>query len=243
MERQATAGHAGPVSTITSAARARRSDPRRALADLGPVEQLRAGRLGRRVPQLILGLTLYGVSMALLIRGAIGVMPWDVLHQGIARHVPLTFGQVTIAASLLVLLAWIPLRQPPGLGTVLNALLIGLVVDGTLAVLTPPDAWWARITLMVAGLLLNGVATAMYIGSQLGPGPRDGLMTGLARRTGRSLRLIRTGIEVVVVLVGWTLGGVVGLATVLYAVGIGPLTQALLPWFVVPVDRAERSAR
>jgi uncharacterized membrane protein YczE len=206
------------------------------LLAIGPLAQLRAGRLGRRLPQLVLGLVLYGVSMALLIRGAFGVMPWDVLHQGVARHVPLTFGQIVIIASLVVLLLWIPLRQPPGLGTLLNAVLIGLVVDPVLALLESPDGVLPRAALVVAGLALNAVATAMYIGAQLGPGPRDGLMTGLARRTGRSIRLVRTTIEVSVVAAGWLLGGVLGLATVAYAVLIGPLTQAMLPTFTVRLD-------
>lgn len=200
--------------------------------------QLRAGRLGRRVPQLVVGLVLYGVSMALLVRSTLGVLPWDVLHQGVARHIPLTFGQVIILTSLAVLLLWIPLRQPPGLGTVLNAVLIGLVVDPVLVWLQEPSGLLARVGLMTAGIVLNGVATAMYIGAQLGPGPRDGLMTGLAEQTGRSIRLVRTVIEVAVVAVGWLLGGVLGVATVAYALLIGPLTQALLPAFIVELTPA-----
>ncbi|QFG67883.1 YczE/YyaS/YitT family protein [Ornithinimicrobium pratense] len=217
---------------------ARAADPRRQLQALGPLEQLRAGRLGLRIPQLVLGLVLYGVSMALLIRGALGVMPWDVLHQGLARHVPLTFGQVVILTSVAVLLIWVPLRQSPGLGTVANAVLVGLVVDPVLSWVDPPEGWLPRIGLMTAGIMLNALATAMYIGAQLGPGPRDGLMTGLARTTGRSIRLVRTLIEVGVVVVGFVLGGVLGLGTVLYALFIGPLTQLLLPWLVVPVQPA-----
>lgn len=220
----------------TERARARAADPRRQLSSLGPMAQLRAGRLGRRIPQLLLGLVLYGVSMALLVRGTLGVMPWDVLHQGVARHVPLTFGQVVIVVSMVVLLLWIPIRQAPGLGTVANAVLIGLVVDPAIALIPQTDGLAPRLGLVVAGLLLNGMATAMYIGAQLGPGPRDGLMTGLARRTGRSLRLVRTAIEVAVVLVGWALGGVLGVVTVAYALLIGPITQAMLPWFVVPLE-------
>jgi uncharacterized membrane protein YczE len=209
---------------------------RRELIAIGPLAQLRAGRLGRRIPQLVVGLVLYGVSMALLVRGALGVMPWDVLHQGLARQVPLTFGQVVIVTSVVVLLLWWPLRQPPGLGTVLNAVLIGLVVDPVLGWLHTPAGLSGKVALTAAGLLLNGVATAMYIGAQLGPGPRDGLMTGLARRTGHSLRLVRTLIEVLVVAIGWLLGGVLGLATLAYALLIGPLTQAMLPFFTVPLD-------
>ncbi|MFN2318350.1 MAG: YitT family protein [Dermatophilaceae bacterium] len=215
------------------------ADPRRELVALGPLAQLGAGRLGRRIPQLLLGLVLYGVSMALLVRGAFGVMPWDVFHQGLALHIPLSFGQVVIVTSLAVLLLWIPLRQPPGLGTILNAVVIGLVVDPVLAWLTEPAGLLPRLVLMAAGLVLNALATAMYIGAQLGPGPRDGLMTGLARRTGGSLRLVRTAIEVAVVAVGWLLGGILGVATVAYAILIGPLTQAFLPFVIVPLDAPE----
>lgn len=203
---------------------------------LGPLAQLAAGRLGRRVPQLLVGLVLYGVSMALLVRGAFGVMPWDVLHQGLAGHVSLTFGQIVIVTSIAVLLLWVPLRQPPGLGTILNAVLIGLVVDPALAWLAEPRGLLPRLVLVGAGLVLNALATALYIGAQLGPGPRDGLMTGLARRSGHSLRLVRTVIEVVVVAAGWLLGGVLGVATIAYAVLIGPLTQAFLPLVTVPLD-------
>lgn len=205
------------------------------LAAIGPVAQLTAGRLGRRLGQLVLGLTAYGVSMALMIRSGLGQMPWDVLHFGLALHLPLTIGQVVIATSFVVLLLWIPLRQAPGVGTVLNAVLIGVATDVTLTLLDQPGSMAARAAFMVAGVLLNAVATAAYIGAQLGPGPRDGLMTGWVRRTGLSVRLVRTTLEVIVVVLGWTLGGVVGLGTVLYAVAIGPLTQRLLPWLTVPV--------
>lgn len=214
----------------------RAGDPRRQLVHLGPVAQLRAGRLPRRLLQLMIGLTIYGASMAMMIRGALGVLPWDVLHQGITTLVPWSFGTVVIATSVAVLLAWIPIRQLPGLGTVANAVVIGLVVDVVLAVLPAPSALLPRAGLMVGGVLANAMATAMYIGAQLGPGPRDGLMTGIARRTGLSLRLVRTGLEVLVVAIGWLLGGVVGLGTLLYALAIGPLTQLMLPWFVVPLD-------
>jgi uncharacterized membrane protein YczE len=223
----------GPPETTTADSG---TATRPGLLAIGPLAQLRAGRLGRRVPQLLVGLVLYGVSMALLVRGAFGVMPWDVLHQGLALHIPLTFGQIVIVTSLAVLLLWVPLRQPPGLGTVLNAVLIGLVVDPVLAWLDEPAGLVPRVVLVLAGLVLNALATALYIGAQLGPGPRDGLMTGLARRTGRSLRLVRTAIEVAVVAAGWLLGGVLGVATVAYAVLIGPLTQAFLPLVTVRLD-------
>ncbi|MDX6326946.1 MAG: hypothetical protein QOK15_3300 [Nocardioidaceae bacterium] len=203
------------------------------LADLGPVAQLRAGQLTRRLPQLLLGLVLYGVSLALMVRGNLGLAPWDVLHSGLIRYVPITFGQAVVLMSFVVLLAWIPLREMPGIGTLANALVVGFSADGTLAVLDAPDGIVLRIALMVGGVLLCGLAGALYIGAQLGRGPRDGLMTGLARRTGRSLRTVRTAIEVTVVLTGLLLGGTIGLGTVLYALAIGPLTQLWLPSFTV----------
>lgn len=205
------------------------------LTDLGPVAQLRAGRLGRRLTQLYVGLVLYGVSLALMVRGDLGLAPWDVLHSGFIRHVPITLGQAVVLFSFLVLLLWIPLRETPGLGTVSNAVVVGVAADATLVLLDTPESWGWRIALMVGGVVLNGLATAMYIGAQLGRGPRDGLMTGLARRTGGSLRLIRTGLEVTVVVVGLLLGGALGIGTVLYAVAIGPLTQLMLPGWTVPV--------
>ncbi len=208
----------------------------RELARLGPVAQLRAGRLTRRLSQLALGLVLYGVTLAMMIRATLGNAPWDVLHQGMAMHLPMTIGTAVIVMSLVVLLLWIPLRELPGLGTVTNSFVVGLVADLALAVLDAPGELWQRALLMVGGVVLNALATALYIGSQFGPGPRDGLMTGLHRRTGVSIRLVRTGLEVVVVAIGWLLGGVVGLGTVLYAVAIGPLVQLLLPWCIVVLD-------
>jgi len=187
----------------------------------------------RRLVQLGLGLTLYGVSMGLLVRSQLGVMPWDVLHQGIARRLDLSLGLVTIVVGALVLLAWIPLRERPGIGTVANVIVIGVAVDATLALLPDVDVLAARIALAVVGIGLNAVATAAYIGVRLGPGPRDGLMTALVRRTNRSVRLVRTSIEVVVVLAGVLLGGTLGLATVFYALAIGPITQLFVPYFVI----------
>lgn len=219
----------------------------RPLANLGPLQQLRAGRLARRLVQLVVGLAIYGASMAMIIRGGLGVIPWDVLHTGLIRHVPVSFGQMSIMVALAVLLVWIPLRQKPGLGTIANAVLVGIAADITLAAVPPVDDLAARVALLLGGIALNGMATAMYIGSQLGPGPRDGFMTGLSRITGRSIRLVRTAIEVSVVALGWALGGAVGLGTLLYAVAIGPLAQLMLPWFTVelrlpvpvPVSEAE----
>jgi len=190
---------------------------------------LRDRRLTRRLVQLYIGLVLYGMSMALLVRSRLGVMPWDVLHQGLSRHLGWSLGTVSIVVGALVLLAWIPLRQLPGVGTVSNVFVIGLAVDATLALLPAPSLLAARVGLVVGGVLLNGVATAAYIGVHLGPGPRDGLMTGLVRRTGGSVRIVRTSIEVAVVATGWLLGGTLGLGTVVYALAIGPLVQVLLP--------------
>lgn len=214
----------------------------RGLTDLGPIAQLRAGRLARRLPQLFLGLVAYGVSLALMVRGDLGLAPWDVLHSGLIRHVPLTLGQAVVVMSFVVLLAWIPLREVPGLGTISNALVIGFSADATLALLERPDGLVLRIGLTIGGVLLCGLATALYIGAQLGRGPRDGLMTGLARRTGRSLRLVRTGLELGVVVVGLLLGGTLGVGTVLYALAIGPLTQLWLPAFTVELSVRNQEA-
>ena len=215
---------------------------RPALTDLGPVAQLRAGRLARRLPQLYVGLALYGVSLAMMVRAELGLAPWDVLHSGLAQYLPLSLGEVIVVMSFVVLLLWIPLREVPGLGTVSNAIVVGLAADATLGVLTTPDALWMRVTLLVLGIVGNGLATALYIGSQFGRGPRDGLMTGLARRTGRSLRLVRTLMELTVFGIGLLLGGVAGLGTILYAVSIGPLSQALLPAFLVTPTDSDVSA-
>ncbi len=176
---------------------------------------------------------LYGVSMALLVRSGLGVMPWDVLHQGLSRTVGGSLGTVSIVVGALVLLLWIPLRERPGFGTVSNVFVIGLAVDGALAVFPTVDAMGIRVLLVVLGVTLNGVATAAYIGVRLGPGPRDGLMTGLVRRSGRSVRLVRTCIELVVVLTGWLLGGTLGVATIVYVFAIGPVVQLCLPRFTV----------
>jgi len=189
----------------------------------------------RRLTQLYAGLTLYGVSMALMIRSDLGLDPWDVFHQGLARQTGLSFGTVTIAVGALVLLLWIPLRQRPGLGTVSNVVVIGLVVDATLALLPAGGGLPVRIGLLVVGIVANGAATGLYLGAALGPGPRDGLMTGyVARRPGRSIRLVRTVIEVSVLALGWLLGGTVGAGTVAYALSIGPLAQLFIPLFAVP---------
>ena len=231
--------HPAPHTTPHTAPDAR---PVPALSDLGPVAQLRAGRLSRRLVQLVVGLVAYGASLAFMVRGGLGLAPWDVLHSGVAGLLPLSLGQVVIGMSFVVLLLWIPLREKPGLGTVANSLLVGLSADGTLALLHEPASMPLRLLLLVGGVVLCAVATAMYIGSHFGRGPRDGLMTGLVRRTGLSTRVVRTGIELTVVLLGWLLGGTVGLGTLLFAVAIGPLVQPMLPWFAVPLpdNGAER---
>ncbi len=189
--------------------------------------------LARRLTQLFLGLALYGVSLALVVRAGLGLAPWDVLHQGIAERLGVSIGSVLVVVSFLVLLLWIPLRERPGFGTVANALLVGVFVDLTLLLVGDAAGGPFRVTMLVAGVLLNGVATALYIGATLGAGPRDGLMTGLVRRTGRSVRLVRTVLEVTVLAAGWLLGGTVGIGTLLYAVAIGPIAHALLPILTV----------
>ena len=182
-----------------------------------------------RLVQLNVGLFLYGFTMAMLVESTLGLDPWDVFHEGVAKHVALTFGQVVIATGAVVLLLWIPLRQKPGIGTVLNVIVIGMAADFGIAVISQPDSLWLRVFLLVGGIVGNAFAGALYIGAALGPGPRDGLWLGLVRRTGRSVRLWRTVIEISAVAVGFVLGGTVGVGTVLYAVAIGPLVQLFLP--------------
>lgn len=192
-----------------------------------------------RLAYLYVGLILYGTSAALQVRAGLGLDPWDVLHQGIARHVHLEIGTVSILVGALVLLAWIPLRQRPGLGTVSNVVLVGASMNVALALLPQTRLLAWRGAELAGGIVLCGLATGLYIGARLGPGPRDGLMTGLATRTGRSIRLVRGSIELAVLAVGWLLGGSVGIGTVLFAVAIGPLVQLFLPLFD---RRAHRSA-
>jgi len=201
---------------------------------------------GRRLAQLYLGLALYGLSMAFFVTAHLGVMPWDVLHQGLVRLLAragwdVSLGTMTIATGVVVLLGWIPLRQRPGLGTASNVVVIGLAVDQALALLPTPGAMAVRVAFVVIGTTLNAVATALYIGARLGPGPRDGLMTGICRRTGWPVRWVRMSIEVAVVALGWLFGGNFGAGTLVYAVAIGPLVHPLLPRFRVPgADPASR---
>ena len=187
----------------------------------------------RRLAQLYAGLVLYGASMALQIRAGLGLDPWDVFHQGVSEKTGLSFGTIVIITGAVVLLAWIPLRQMPGIGTISNVFVIGFAVDATLALMPELDLLGAQISLLAISVILNAIAGAAYIGAGLGPGPRDGLMTGLVRRTGGSVGRIRTGIELSVLAVGFALGGTVGLGTVVYALSIGPLLQLLLPAFTI----------
>jgi uncharacterized membrane protein YczE len=204
------------------------------------VKPLTGTRLGPRIVQLIAGLLLFGVGIALMLRSRLGVPPWDVLHQGLAVRFGLTVGIWSVIVSVLVLLLWIPLRERFGVGTLLNAVLIGLTIDLVSAVLPEPDAIAGRWAMLLGGVVLIGVASGMYIGANLGPGPRDGLMTGIARR-GPSIRLTRAVIEITVLAVGWLMGGTFGPGTVVFAIGIGPLVQFFLPRWDrgVGLDRKE----
>ena len=183
-----------------------------------------------RLVQLFLGLILYGVSASLMVLSRLGLNPWDVFHQGLAKHTGLAIGTWSILVGLCVLLLWIPLAQRPGIGTLGNVVLIGGTMDVVLGHVSPPHGLAVRIVCLGAGVFLNGVATGAYIGAGLGPGPRDGLMTGLAAR-GRSIRVVRTGLEATVLAIGWMLGGNVGVGTLLYAVSIGPLAHIFVPLF------------
>lgn len=208
----------------------------------GPREGGPPRHLPRRLTQLYVGLVLYGASIALMVPAGLGLSPWDVFHQGVSERTGLSLGTVVIAASVAVLLLWIPLRERPGLGTLSNVVLIGLAMDATLAVVPRElDALAPRIALLVAAVTLNAVATGMYISARFGPGPRDGLMTGLHRVTGRSVRLVRTAIEATVLASGFLLGGTAGVGTALYALAIGPLAQFFLRVFEVPGPGRERT--
>jgi uncharacterized membrane protein YczE len=192
-----------------------------------------ASDLTLRLAWLYIGLAGFGVSVALMVQARLGLDPWDVLHQGLARHLNVPIGWVVIGVSAVVLLAWIPLRQRPGFGTLSNALVVGLVVDAALRLIPAPSGLPVRALMLAAAILTNALATGCYIGAGLGPGPRDGLMTGLTRR-GHSLRLVRTLIEVSVLALGVTLGGSVGIGTLAYALSIGPLVHFFLPRLTLP---------
>jgi uncharacterized membrane protein YczE len=184
----------------------------------------------RRLIQLFAGLALYGISDAMILLARLGVDPWDVLHQGLARLTGMQTGTWSIVVGAGVLLLWWPLRQRPGIGTLCNVVVIGSVIDVVLTLVPAPSELAVRAAVLAAGIVLNGVATGLYIGAGLGPGPRDGLMTGIAAR-GHSIRVVRTGIEAIVLVTGWLLGGNTGAGTVLYAVSIGPLAHVFIPLF------------
>jgi uncharacterized membrane protein YczE len=191
--------------------------------------------LYRRLTQLFAGLVLYGVSTALMIESGLGLNPWDVFHQGLSEVTGIRFGWIVLLVGVPVLLLWIPLRQRPGFGTVANLVVVGFAADVSLALLPTGEAVPARVGLLVSGILLNGFATGLYLGSRMGPGPRDGLMTGLAARFPKvSLRVIRTGIELTVLGAGFLLGGTAGIGTIAYALAIGPLVHLFLPKLSVP---------
>jgi uncharacterized membrane protein YczE len=199
-------------------------------------------KLPRRVAQLGVGLALFGVSVALLVRANLGLDSWDVLHQGLALRLGVPIGWVINAVGVLVLLAWIPLRQRPGVGTVANVIVVGLVTNGVLAVLPAPTGAVPRAAMLATAIVVNAIATALYVGAGLGPGPRDGLMTGFAAR-GHSIRIVRTLIELSVLAVGWLLGGNVGIGTIAYAVSIGPLVHLLLPRLAVHIPQSPSASR
>jgi uncharacterized membrane protein YczE len=188
--------------------------------------------LTRRLVQLYGGLVLYGVSASFILLAALGADPWDVFHQGLARRTGIGVGLWVCIVGALVLLLWIPLKQKPGLGTLSNVIVIGLVMEAVLLLFEPAEHLVARGVLLVAGVVLNGVAIGLYIGAAFGPGPRDGLMTGLAAR-GHSIRVVRTGLELTVLAAGAALGGTVGIGTVVYALAIGPLAHVFVPAFAV----------
>jgi uncharacterized membrane protein YczE len=194
----------------------------------------------RRIPQLLIGLFLYGVAIAMMIRAGLGVSPWDVLSQGVSLQTGLAFGLVTNLIGLAVLLLWIPIREKPGIGTVLNVLLIGPSAEVGLWLIPAQTELWAQILLFAGGLTLLAVATGLYIGARFGPGPRDGLMTGIHRRFGVRIWVVRTTIEVIVLSIGWVLGGTVGLGTLAFALLIGPMVGFALPWLRVPDAPATR---
>ncbi|MBC1185361.1 MULTISPECIES: membrane protein YczE [Kluyvera] len=196
----------------------------------------------RRLIQLYIGLILYGVSTAVYVRANLGADPWNVFHLGVSGLTSLDIGMVMILTGAAVLLLWIPLRQRPGLGTISNVIVLGLAADATLSLMPPLESLWLRAVLLLLAVVLNGMATGMYIGAGFGAGPRDGLMTGIHARTGWPIRRIRTTIELSVLVIGMLLGGTFGVGTVLYALAIGPLIQIFLPWFQLPRVAQRRTA-
>ncbi|MBB5831762.1 membrane protein YczE [Brachybacterium aquaticum] len=212
--------------------------PRRAPARLDNVslrDQLRLDRLPRRLMQMMVGLTGFGLSLALLLEAGLGGAPWDVLHAALAHHLGATVGLMSIAVSFVLLLAWIPLRERVGIGTIANAIWVGLSIDAGLALLPSFDSLPLQIVLMLLAVVLNGISGAVYIGAQLGAGARDGLMTGLSRVLERPVGPIRIVLEVIVLVTGWALGGPLGLGTVVYALALGPVIQATMPHVLIPI--------
>lgn len=197
----------------------------------------------RRLIQLYFGLMLYGVSTAVYVRANLGADPWNVFHLGVSGLTSLDIGIVMILTGAAVLLLWIPLRQRPGLGTISNVIVLGLAADATLSLMPPLESLWVRGVLLLLAVVLNGMATGMYIGAGFGAGPRDGLMTGIHARTGWPIRRIRTTIELSVLVIGMLLGGTFGVGTVLYALAIGPLIQIFLPWFQIPRVSQNRTVK
>ena len=199
-------------------------------------------RMTRRLIQLFWGLALYGISLGLMVRANFGLDPWDVFHQGLSNRTGISLGMMVNLIGAMVLLLWIPIRQRPGIGTIANVFLIGTFADISLYLIPPITSWTLAAAMLVGGILLNGVATGAYIGAGLGPGPRDGLMTGLVKRTGGSVKVIRTSIEVTVLTAGWLLGGTVGIGTVLYALAIGPIVHRMLPLFIIAEEEKAAAA-
>lgn len=197
-----------------------------------------SGHLGVRLGRLFTGLFLYGTAIAFMVRANLGSSPWDVFGQGLSRTVGISFGVATIAISAMVLLLWIPLKQPLGFGTVANAVLVGIFADLAMLVLDTPDHLLLQAVMFLIGLLMLALASALYIGAGMGPGPRDGLMTGLVRVSGAPVWVVRTSLELTVVVIGWLLGGVVGVGTLIFALSIGPLVQRALKLLSVDLDKA-----
>lgn len=198
--------------------------------------------MARRLIQLYIGLVLYGVSTAMFVRANLGADPWNVFHLGIAKIFSLNIGLVMILVGALVLVLWIPLRQRPGFGTISNVIVLGLAADAALALVPPLGSLVVRSGLLLSAVVVNALATGMYIGAGFGAGPRDGLMTGIHARTGYSVRSARTVIELTVLSAGWLMGGTVGVGTVLYALAIGPLIQLCLPWFTLSARRGKTAS-
>jgi uncharacterized membrane protein YczE len=199
--------------------------------------------LPARMRNLFIGLALFGISVGLMVRANLGLASWDVLHQGLARQTGLPLGWIVNLVGAAVLLLWWPLRQRPGVGTVANVIVVGVVADATIAVVPAVHTPAVQIPLLAVAIAINGVGTGLYVGAGLGPGPRDGLMTGLAAR-GHSIRLVRTLIELSVLAVGWLLGGSIGIGTLAFALAIGPLAQVSIKRFTVPAatDTAPRDS-